>query len=276
PLHVIFVVDGPLRPHMKRKKKVKTAPHWLTEGMQQFARAFGYAWIEAAGEAEAEMARMNQLGVIDLVLTEDSDALVFGALTVARNPSYKRTDTDTLAVYRASDILRDEGLSRGDLLLLALLLGSDYDPSGLPRCGSTIARGLVRYGLGRSLYAAILSSSDAELATFVPRWRSSLCEKLRTDPSNLIGRQCPSLAASVPHTFPDANVARLFGSPTVLNPERYADILMPSPMNISRIGELCELYFTWGSRAEILKTFRTSLWPGEAVRMLILEGLASP
>ncbi len=39
---------------------------------------------QAAGEAEAELAQMNKLGIIDAVLTEDSDALVFGAQVVIR------------------------------------------------------------------------------------------------------------------------------------------------------------------------------------------------
>ncbi|KAJ8453999.1 hypothetical protein ONZ51_g13284 [Trametes cubensis] len=273
PIHVIFVIDGPLRPHLKRAKQVKTAPHWLTEGMQRFVHAFGFAWLEAAGEAEAELAEMNKSGIIDIVLTEDSDALVFGAITVARNPSYKRTDADIIAIYRTSSILQEQRLSRGDLLLFALLLGSDYDPSGLPRCGPTVALGLVRYGLGRSLFAALSSMSDNDLSDFLPRWRAQLRDKLKTDPSNLIGRRCPSLAASVPNTFPDTSVARLFLSPALLSPDRYADLTTPRLMDISRLGELCELYFTWGSGAEIRKSFRTTLWPGEATRMLILEGL---
>ncbi|KAI0327608.1 PIN domain-like protein [Cubamyces sp. BRFM 1775] len=271
PIHLVFVFDGPLRPPIKRKKQVKVAPHWLMEGMQRFIDAFGYAWLEAAGEAEAELAQMNKLGIIDVVLTEDSDALVFGAHTVVRN--YKRTDPDVVAVYRATSILRDEGLSVGDLVLLALLLGSDYDPSGLRHCGPRIARGLARYGLGRSLYAALCSSSNEELANFLPRWRTTLREKLRFDPNHFIGRQCPALAASIPQNFPDVSIARLFISPAVLDPARYADLAAPRAMDLSCLGKLCELYFTWGNHAEILNTFRTSVWPGEAVRMLIMEGL---
>ncbi|KAI0643575.1 hypothetical protein C8Q79DRAFT_1012158 [Trametes meyenii] len=44
-------------------------------------------------------------------------------------------------------------------------------------------------------------------------------------------------------------------------------------MNLPRLAELCELYFTWGNSTEILKTFRTAIWPGEALRMFINEGL---
>lgn len=39
---------------------------------------------QAPGEAEAELALMNNLDVVDAVLTDDSDVFVFGAQTVVR------------------------------------------------------------------------------------------------------------------------------------------------------------------------------------------------
>lgn len=39
---------------------------------------------QAPGEAEAELAYLNQQGVIDAVLTDDVDALIFGAKTVIK------------------------------------------------------------------------------------------------------------------------------------------------------------------------------------------------
>ena len=39
---------------------------------------------QAPGEAEAELAHMNELGLIDGVLTDDSDAFVFGAKCIIR------------------------------------------------------------------------------------------------------------------------------------------------------------------------------------------------
>ena len=44
------------------------------------------AWysVKAEGEAEAELAYLNRIGVIDAVLTDDVDALVFGAVNVIR------------------------------------------------------------------------------------------------------------------------------------------------------------------------------------------------
>lgn len=43
-----------------------------------------YFFIQAPGEAEAELAHLNKLGIIDAVLTDDSDALIFGAKVVMR------------------------------------------------------------------------------------------------------------------------------------------------------------------------------------------------
>jgi 5'-3' exonuclease len=39
---------------------------------------------QAPGEAEAELAELNSRGIIDAVLTKDSDTLVFGAQYVIR------------------------------------------------------------------------------------------------------------------------------------------------------------------------------------------------
>jgi holliday junction resolvase YEN1 len=39
---------------------------------------------QAPGEAEAELAYLNRIGVIDAVLTDDVDTLVFGASLVIR------------------------------------------------------------------------------------------------------------------------------------------------------------------------------------------------
>jgi len=39
---------------------------------------------KAPGEAEAQLAHMNKMSVIDAVMMDDSDAFVFGARTVLR------------------------------------------------------------------------------------------------------------------------------------------------------------------------------------------------
>lgn len=40
--------------------------------------------LQALGEAEAELAHLNHEGIIDAVLTDDGDALIFGAKVIIR------------------------------------------------------------------------------------------------------------------------------------------------------------------------------------------------
>jgi Holliday junction resolvase YEN1 len=84
PLLPLFVFDGPKRPAIKRGKRVGGSAHWLTQGMKNIIEAFGFEWRMAPGEAEAELAYLNSIGVIDAVLSDDVDNFLFGATLVIR------------------------------------------------------------------------------------------------------------------------------------------------------------------------------------------------
>lgn len=125
-------------------------------------RAAAYSWNahQAPGEAEAELAWLNQTGVIDAVLTDDVDALVFGALTVIKkcvliqqcptdnlNPSHPSSSLKLsgnkanksklkepipkghVEIYTAKDIYEHPAvaMTRAGLILIALMSGGDYD-----------------------------------------------------------------------------------------------------------------------------------------------------
>ena len=84
PFLPLFVFDGPLRPELKREKRVSGNDHWLVSGMKSIIEAFGFEWRFAPGEAEAELAYLNRIGVIDAIVTDDVDTFVFGATKVIR------------------------------------------------------------------------------------------------------------------------------------------------------------------------------------------------
>ena len=52
--------------------------------MQEIIEAFGFEWVRAPGEAEAELGNLWRRGVIDAVVSDDVDALVFGAGFIIR------------------------------------------------------------------------------------------------------------------------------------------------------------------------------------------------
>ncbi|RDX46843.1 hypothetical protein OH76DRAFT_1406438 [Lentinus brumalis] len=273
PVHVVVVFDGPLRPHLKRSKRVVTTPPWMTEGFQELVQAFGFAWLEAAGEAEAELARMNQLNIIDAVLSDDSDTLVFGARVVLRNPSFKRTGKDDITFYRADDIRQKLKLSHADMVLIALLVGCDYDQAGLRGCGARTAYGLARYGLGRTLKEALDVHNGRALDDYLVGWRDQLRARLRADPHGYIGQKRTTLATQVPRTFPDVAVARQLFYPALLDPAAYSTVTHPRVIDPGLLGAFFERHFHWGNKAEIMKTTRAAVWQDEVIRMLITEGL---
>lgn len=83
PVHLVFVFDGDQKPVIKRGVRVVRHKHFLYKAMVSFIEAF---WFEhhTAAEAEAELALMSSVGVIDAMITDDSDTLLFGAQNVIR------------------------------------------------------------------------------------------------------------------------------------------------------------------------------------------------
>ena len=102
PIQIVFVFDGDRKPSIKRGTRVVDRQHFLYRGMVAFIRAFGHEYhtvsicttavwafcflllffVQAPAEAEAELALMNSMGLIDAILTNDSDVFLFGGLDV--------------------------------------------------------------------------------------------------------------------------------------------------------------------------------------------------
>ncbi|KAF8834143.1 PIN domain-like protein, partial [Paxillus ammoniavirescens] len=215
---IIFVFDGPNQPSIKHKKKVIATPPWLTECLMDMAEAFGFeAYMVrilpsfAPGEAEAELAFLNQHKMIDAVVTEDSDCLVFGAVKVLRCVN----GLDQLNMYLSSEIAasHEVSLSCGGLLLMVVLCGGDYN-NGLRGCGWTTALGLAWYRLGDDLFDAMHNLEAADLATFITSWRDRLCQTLAHDPAGHLGQCHPALAEIASSgSFPDLDVVRAYTHP---------------------------------------------------------------
>ena len=138
-LRPLFVFDGPCKPPFKRNERkmefTGTADRWETRMVKALIKAFGYDVWCAPGEAEAECAMLQSRGLVDLVLTEDVDCLMFGAVTVARELSGE--DRNAVVIYQRLE--ETTGLDRDSLVLIAMMSGGDYLPSGLSGFGPKLA-----------------------------------------------------------------------------------------------------------------------------------------
>ena len=102
-------------------------------------RFFGIPYITAPMEAEAQCAELVSLGLVDGIITDDSDVFLFGGHRVFKNMF---NQSKTVECFLLSDLDRELGLDRDKLVRLAYLLGSDY-VEGLPGVGPVVAMELL-------------------------------------------------------------------------------------------------------------------------------------
>lgn len=91
-------------------------------------------------EAEAQCAELVALGLVDGIITDDSDVFLFGGQRVFKNMF---NQSKTVECFLLTDLSRELGLDRDTLVRLAYLLGSDY-VDGLPGVGPVVAMELLK------------------------------------------------------------------------------------------------------------------------------------
>ncbi|KAJ4466083.1 PIN domain-like protein, partial [Lentinula edodes] len=283
----LFVFDGPLRPGVKRGKRINKHGNKLVTGMQAMIESFGFEYRTAPGEAEAELAFLNRIGVIDGILSDDVDNFLFGAHTVIRNRSsthaHAKSTIDKAKVY--TYILPHHALSdinREELIFIALCSGGDYG-TGLENCGVKISYGLARAGFGKTLCQAALTydKDSDELQHFLRQWKSELAQELKINASGLLPRKSPKLASTIPDSFPDIKVLLAYLRPVtseslgrsahyddlVVNAGGHNRWLKKDP-SLPLLAEICEFYFEWGFLESIIKRFRTVIFHGITLRIM--------
>ncbi|EIN09779.1 PIN domain-like protein [Punctularia strigosozonata HHB-11173 SS5] len=114
--------------------------HQMVAQIMTMLRLFGIPYITAPMEAEAQCATLNELGLVDGIITDDSDVFLFGGKRVLKNMF---NQSKTVECFLLPDLARELGLDRDTLIRLAYLLGSDYT-EGLPGVGPVVAMELLK------------------------------------------------------------------------------------------------------------------------------------
>ncbi|KAJ7272662.1 PIN domain-like protein, partial [Mycena haematopus] len=267
----VFVFDGPNKAAVKRNKQVKAKPHWLVAEFTKLIDLFGFHHHMAPGEADAELGYLDYFGCIDGILTDDGDVAVFGARRIFRKMN--KSDKDEITVYTSESIQNNIGLTRGGILLLAILGGGDYDLVGLPGCGSQIAHALARCGFGDSLLTACENMVDSKLEDFLVQWRDDLRTELATNSCGFLRSKQKALSSKIPETFPSLRVLSLYVRPTT----SWSAGFVPPPtenwvVKLPALPELavyCKSEFDW-KPAIIVDKFERLIFSGLFTRRLTL------
>ncbi|KAF7970071.1 hypothetical protein HWV62_25044 [Athelia sp. TMB] len=129
--------------HQQRKAALRDSEDITQQMIAQIMlmlRLFGIPYITAPMEAEAQCAELVSLGLVEGIITDDSDVFLFGGQRVFKNMF---NQSKTVECFFLSDLSRELGLDRSTLVRLAYLLGSDY-VEGLPGVGPVVAMELLR------------------------------------------------------------------------------------------------------------------------------------
>ncbi|XP_042882677.1 uncharacterized protein LOC122259799 [Penaeus japonicus] len=103
----------------------------------------GVPWVQAKGEAEATCAALNYYNMVEGVISQDSDVFLYGGQTVFRN--FTANQSKATVEKFSMDLLEEHlKLTRGGLILLALLLGCDYFQAGVQGVGKDTAVRLLK------------------------------------------------------------------------------------------------------------------------------------
>ena len=172
----------------------------MIEECQALLRLFGIPYITAPMEAEAQCAELVRLGLVDGVVTDDSDIFLFGGTRVYKNMF---NNNKFVECYIAADLERDLSLSRDQLITIAHLLGSDYT-EGLP-------------GIGPVTAVEIISEFTSGLDEFVSWWSTAQTSAtpLSTSPFRKKFHRAQASRLLLPLGFPSPAVTDAYLHPEV-------------------------------------------------------------
>ncbi|KAK4048061.1 hypothetical protein OIO90_005962 [Microbotryomycetes sp. JL221] len=302
----VLVFDGPGKPSWKGDPHVPAFNHLkpqpttkrgsgtiLTNQVKQLLDLLAVPWFCAKGDAEADLAAMNQRGDIDAVLTDDVDSMLFGANMVLRHnsialsgninvstdmaPHYCQDAPDGLPydkstsyrIYERDQINELCGLSRNDLILIGLLQGADYAGTGVAgiQSGTSVPLAKCHLANGQSFGDELITktmqlwSNPIELEQFLIQWREQLAVELETNASGLIGKKKVKTASNLRQatSWPSFSAIKVYIDPPVKTKQEIGLLNWNKDINIQGLVEYVIETFQY-SKEQVEQIFLNNLF----------------
>ncbi|MBS7622503.1 flap endonuclease-1 [Candidatus Bathyarchaeota archaeon] len=125
----------------------------MVDDAKRLLDSMGVPWIQAPSEGEAQAAHIVSRGHLWAAASQDYDSLLFGAPILVRNLTVSgRRKLPGKSVYvevepeviHLEKVLEGLGLTREQLIDVAILLGTDYNPGGFRGVGPKTAVKLIK------------------------------------------------------------------------------------------------------------------------------------
>ncbi|MBI5347204.1 MAG: flap endonuclease-1 [Candidatus Aenigmarchaeota archaeon] len=136
------------RKYAQRSTTITSA---IVEDSKKLLQAMGIPCVQAVSEGEAQCAYMCKQDLTWCTASQDFDSLLFGTPRLVRNLSIsgrKKRGNEYVTVnpeiIELSQVLENLGISHSQLVILGMLVGTDYNPVGVKGIGPKKALELVR------------------------------------------------------------------------------------------------------------------------------------
>jgi flap endonuclease-1 len=150
------VAKGKLREAFMYAQASTSMRDYMEEESKRLLSLMGLPWIQAPSEGEAQAAHLTKRGVADFCASQDYDSMLFGAQKLIRNltisgrrklPSKNIYVDVTPELVDLTKPLTLLGLTQEQLIDVAILTGTDFNPDGIKGLGPKTALKLVKqYG----------------------------------------------------------------------------------------------------------------------------------
>lgn len=187
PLNFVIVFDGSIKLDKRRwdaerestsivfeqrysedLEKIRRGEHIMTDkcinALLELLTAWNISYLHAPGDAEIELARLNQAGIIDAVISNDADGFAYGANVILRNFSKFSNDKPSTAtkggIKRSSEyfvtpvtlaMLNQLSLDTDKVMFIACSQGDDY------------SKGMKGFGIKKSWALATNKNEDFDV-----------------------------------------------------------------------------------------------------------------
>ncbi len=161
---------------------------YMPDDSKRLLTELGVPWIQAPSEGEAQAAYLTMKGDADYCGSQDYDSLLFGATALVRNVTISgRRKIPRKNVYvevvpeimKLDHVLKELEVTREQLIDVAILVGTDFNPDGVKGIGPKTALKLIKkHG---SIEEAMPELEDAELQVEPRRIREIFLNPKVTD-----------------------------------------------------------------------------------------------
>ena len=144
----------------------------ILEQSKEVLEAMGIPSIQAPSEGEAEAVYLSKKGWVWAAASQDYDALLYGAPILIRNLTMSKRKRIAGGEYvdvnieqvKTEDVLKELDITQDQLICLSILVGTDYNPSGVKGLGQKRALEIVKeYKTPEEIFKSIETSEKYEL-----------------------------------------------------------------------------------------------------------------